>query len=97
MAKQTRPLFEIANEIIKDFQREMIETMEAGKKAKHWRHKYIHALAYVEPMLSLNTIDDKYGFDSGRSIVAYALGNLNTWRGEKAREIKKELNGLLKS
>jgi len=96
MAKQTRPLFEIANEIIADFKREMIETMSAGKKAKHWKVKYVHALAYVEPMLSLNTIDDQYGFDSGRSIVAYALGNLTTWRGEKAREIKKELNAMLK-
>ena len=70
--------------------------MSKGKKVKHWRQKYVHALAYVEPMSTMNSIDDNYGLDSGRSIVAYALGNLTTWRGEKAREIKKELNGLLK-
>jgi hypothetical protein len=93
---KVRPLFEIANEIITDFKREFNEAMKAGKKAKHWKVKYVHALAYVEPMLSLNTIDDKYGFDSGRSIVAYGLGNLQTWKGDKAREIKKELNGMLK-
>jgi hypothetical protein len=92
---KTRPLFEIANEIITDFQREFNEAMKAGKKAKHWRTKYVYALAYVEPMLSLNTINDMYGMDSGKSIVAYALGNLNTWRGEKAREIKKELKAML--
>ena len=96
MSQETRPLYEIAGEIIADFKREQVETMKAGKKAKHWRQKYVHALAYVEPMLSLSSIDQDYGFDSGRSIVAYALGNLTTWRGEKAREIKKELNAMLK-
>lgn len=94
--KNQRPLFEIANEIIADFKREFNQAMAAGKKAKHWRQKYVHALAYVEPMLSLNTINDNYGFDSGRSVVIYALSNLTTWKGEKAREIKKELNAMLK-
>jgi len=91
-----RPLYEIANDIVQDFKREMVDTMSQGKKAKHWRQKYAHALAYVEPMLSMSSIDDDYGFDSGRSIVAYALGNLSTWKGDKAREIKKELNAMLK-
>lgn len=96
MKNTNRSLSEIANEIIADFQREYKDAIKVGKKAKHWRQKYIYALAYVEPMLCLLSIDDTYGMDSGRSIVAYALGNLTTWKGDKAREIKKELNKLLK-
>lgn len=101
MAKQ-RPLYEIANEIIKDFKREYIEenqkyvTGEKKNAPKHWKDKYVYAMAYVEPMLSLNSINENYVCDSGRSIVAYALGNLQTWRGEKAKAIKKELNAMLK-
>jgi hypothetical protein len=54
------------------------------------------ALAYLNPMSTLDSIDDRYMFDSGRSVVAYFLGNATTWKGDKAREIKKELNAMLK-
>lgn len=84
---ETRPLSEIALEIMVDMRKQ---------NPSNWKTRYVHALAYVEPMLTLNSINDPYGFDSGRSIVAYALGNLSTWRGDKAREIKKELNAMLK-
>jgi len=33
--------------------------------------------------------------ESAGYIVACALGNLSTWRGDKAREIKKELKAML--
>lgn len=85
--KNARPLNEIAYEIINDMMKQ---------NPANWRQRYAYALAYVEPMATLTSIDENYGFDSGRSIVAYALGNLNTWKGEKAREIKKELNAMLK-
>jgi hypothetical protein len=91
-----RPLNIIANEIIADFRREYAEAVHAGKKANHWKNKYAHALAYVEPMQYLSSIDQDYGCDSGRSVVAYALGNLSTWKGEKAKAIKAELNAMLK-
>jgi hypothetical protein len=96
-----RPLNVIASEIIADFKKEYAENMEkynkkGVKKPLHWRQRYVYALAYVEPMLSLNSINDMYICDSARSIVAYALGNLSTWRSDKAKEIKKELNAMLK-
>ncbi len=97
-----RSLSIIANEILSDFQREYREArvkhLETGKGKlpKQPEQKYVHAMAYVRPMLSLDSIDDNYMMDSGRSVVAYALGNLTTWKGEKAREIKKELNAMLK-
>ena len=48
-------------------------------------------------MSSLDSINDNYGLDSGKSIVAYFLGNATSWRGTKAKEIKAELNKMLKS
>jgi hypothetical protein len=97
MANQ-RLLSVIANEIIIDFKREHAERClkSPKKRVPHWRQKYVHALAYVEPMQCLESIDQNYGMDSAKSVVAYALGNLQTWRGEKAKAIKKELNGMLK-
>jgi hypothetical protein len=47
-------------------------------------------------MKSLTSISDTYYADSADSIVRYALSNLTSWRGEKARQIKAELNGMLK-
>jgi hypothetical protein len=47
-------------------------------------------------MKSLNSISDNYFADSAESIVMYALANLTSWRGENARRIKAELNGMLK-
>jgi hypothetical protein len=53
------------------------------------------AKPYLEAMFSLNSIEDDYYADSGRSVVLYFLANANSWRGEKAREIKAELKSIL--
>jgi hypothetical protein len=81
-----RPLFTIANEIRKDWR----ATAKDGKI-------YFGAVPYLDAMSSLDKITDAYGLDSGKMIVAYFLGNASQWKGEKAREIKKELNAMLKS
>ena len=47
-----------------------------------------YARPYLEAMSSLDSINDNYGLDSGKSIVAYFLGNATSWRGTKAKEIK---------
>ena len=62
----------------------------------NWDNVYFGAVPYLEAMSTLNSIDDDYFMDSGRSIVAYFLGNAGTWRGEVARRVKKELNKMLK-
>ena len=77
----TRPLYEIASEIIGDW-----------PKANNTYHP---AGAYLIPMLSLNSIQDKYGWDDGKSIVRYFLSNATTWRGDSARRIKAELKSML--
>ena len=61
-----------------------------------WDRVYFAARPYLAAMRTLDTIDDKYGMDSARSIVAYFLVNAGTWRGETARRIKAELKAMLK-
>jgi hypothetical protein len=60
-----------------------------------WRPVSPYAKPYLEAMSSLNSIDDKFMFDSGKSIVAYFLSNASTWRGETAKRIKAELKAML--
>lgn len=55
------------------------------------------ARPYLQAMYSLDSLSDMYGADNGRSIVAYFLSNASSWRGETARRIKAELNGMLKA
>ncbi len=78
--KTVRPLYVIASEIRKDW----------GSKVN------FAAKPYLEAMDTLNSIKENYIFESGSSIVARFLCNASTWRGDKAKEIKKELNAMLK-
>ena len=75
-----RPLFEIAQEIRKDWSSKI----------------YFGAKPYLEAMETLNSIDDMYVLDSAKSIVIYFLSNASTWKGDVARRIKKELNAMIK-
>ena len=50
------------------------------------------AKPYLEAMATLQSVGDMYYCDTGSSIVAYFLSNATSWRGEVAREVKKELN-----
>jgi len=80
MENQTqRPLYEIANEIKKDW----------GAKV------YFGAKPYLDAMQTLDKPTDSYGMDSAKSIVAYFLANAATWKGEKAKSIKLELKKLV--
>lgn len=62
---------------------------------KTWAKPYFGAVPYLDAMLTLGDIGDKYGLDDARSIVQYFLANANTWRGEDARRIKAELKALM--
>lgn len=61
-----------------------------------WKKVNFAAVPYLNAMLSLDKITDMYGWDDARSIVTYFLCNASSWKGERAREIKKELKALLK-
>lgn len=73
-----RPLSEIAREIKSDWQ--------------NWSNSY--AADYLRAMSELNSIDDDYFADSGKSVVLYFLANAQSWRGETARRIKAELKKM---
>ena len=75
----SRPLYEIAKEIRKD-----------------WQKVYFGAVPYLQAMATLDSINDNYGMDSGRSIVLYFLSNASTWKGDVAKRIKLELKAMLK-
>jgi len=66
----------------------------AGEIRRDWTKVYFGAVPYLEAMQTLDSIDDDYMFDSGKSIVLYFLSNATTWRGETARRVKAELKKM---
>ena len=68
----------------------------AAEIKKDWKKPYFGAVPYLQAMACLDSINDNYGWDSGKSIVLYFLANASTWRGETARRIKNELNAMTK-
>jgi len=76
----TRPLWAIAQDIYMDW----------GKNVS------AASRPYLEAMSELETVNDNYYADSGRSVVLYALSNMGSYRGETARKLKKELKEMLK-
>ena len=93
MTKQNRPIHVITLEIVNDMQREYREDLQ---KYESGERKSKPDGSQMGAMLSMSDINEDYGWDSGKYVVACGLGNLQTWKGAKAREIKKELNAMLK-
>ncbi len=60
-----------------------------------WKKPYFGAVPYLDAMLSLDSIDDEYYYDSAETIVIYFLANAATYRGETAKRIKLELKSIL--
>lgn len=83
MSTQTalRPLHEIAHEALNS------DSLKGSTR--------IYAEAYLKPMLNLTSVHDNYLYDSGESVVLYALSNLQHWRGDTAKRIKAELKAHL--
>jgi hypothetical protein len=63
---------------------------------KDWKKPYFGAVPYLQAMMCLNSVDDYYGFDDGKSIVLYFLANAGTWRGDTAKRVKAELKAMAK-
>lgn len=63
---------------------------------KDWKNVSAYAAPYLQAMFCLESVNDNYGFDSGRSIVSYFLANAGSWRGETAKKIKAELKAMVK-
>ena len=63
---------------------------------KDWKNVNFAAKPYLDAMMSLESIEDNYFFDSAKSVVLYFLCNVGTWRGETAKRIKAELKQMCK-
>lgn len=72
----------------------------AGIISRDWKRDgkkvYFGAVPYLDAMYSLDSVNDNFGHDSGRSIVTYFLSNAQTWRGPVAKIVKAELNKRIK-
>ena len=66
----------------------------ANEIEKDWKKVNYAARPYLDAMKEITLITDSYYMDSAKSIVLYFLSNANSWRGEVARKVKKELRGL---
>ena len=51
--------------------------------------------AYLEPMLTIETLDGMYYADTASSVVAYFLSSASGWKGFNARVTKKYLKKIL--
>jgi hypothetical protein len=63
---------------------------------KTWAKPYFGAKPYLDAMVHLNTINDKYYEDTAQSVIMYFLANASTFRGNDAKVLKLELKNLLK-
>lgn len=61
---------------------------------KDWKIPYFGAVPYLDALASLSLVTDKYYADDAKSIVLYFLANAQTWKGEVARRVKKELKQI---
>ena len=61
---------------------------------KDWKKVYFGAVPYLDAMMSLERITDKYIMDDAKSIIIYFLANAQTYRGETAKRCKAELKKL---
>jgi len=78
------------SEIARHIYEDMLQTGFRTKEA------FVYCRDYLEAMTTLQSINDSYGMDTGKLIVAYFLNNVRQWKGETAKAIKKELNKRLK-
>ncbi len=61
----------------------------------NWENVNYAAEPYLDAMSDLESVNDYYIHDSGKSVVRYFLANASSWKGDAARQIKKELKGML--
>jgi hypothetical protein len=61
-----------------------------------WKNVSAYAAPYLRAMSCLESVNDNYIMDSGRSIVSYFLANAGSWRGETAKRIKAELKAMVR-
>ena len=61
-----------------------------------WDRPNYAARPYLAAMLTINSHDENFGYDSAKNVILYFLSNATTFRGGKAKELKNELKQLIK-
>lgn len=70
---------------------------------KDWRKSdgssamYFGAVPYFKAMETMSNINDNFGMDSGKMVINYFLANASTWRGSVAKQVKFDLNIMVKN
>jgi len=82
---ELRPIYQIASDIRKEW-----------TKAKNKNGINYAAKPYLNALMSLSSLKDAYGMDSGREMVLYFLSNASSFRGDEAKSLKLELKQYLK-
>lgn len=78
------------------YQMEQREIWQIAQEIREdWKNVYFGAEPYLEAMGSIRTVNEMYRYDTASSVVLYFLSNAQTWRGEVARRVKKELKSML--
>ena len=62
---------------------------------RDWKDVYFGAKPYLSAMFDLDSLNDQYMFEDGKSVVRYFLANSSRWRGPVAKLIKDELRRML--
>jgi len=66
----------------------------AKEISNEWKNVHFSARPYLDAMYRLNTIDDVFYMDDAKTIILYFLGNAQSFRGPKAKELKAELKKI---
>ena len=60
-----------------------------------WQNVKYSAKPYLYALCHLHDINDRYGYDDGKSLILYFLSNASSYRGENAKKYKSELKALI--
>jgi hypothetical protein len=64
--------------------------------SKDWKTINPYANEYLKAMMSINSVNDNYYAESGKSVILYFLANAGTYRGENAKAYKALLKAMVK-
>lgn len=62
---------------------------------RNWPDVYFGAVPYLDALGMLSSMDQKFGEDDAKTIVAYLISNMRYWRGPEAARLKAELKALV--
>lgn len=79
---QHRPIHEIATEIY--------------QLAEEREYNYGAMFDYLNAMMELETMDDYYGADRASYIVKAFMGNIQYWKIDEIKPLRKELQEIIK-